>query len=184
MTDTTQKAGSSPWARLEAELPSKPGRLLLVGADAPAGTKATVWDPAAGEPRPEGAFDSVVCAGAIQAAAHPANLLLALWEVMPPGSPLLLHTRILTDPACSTFARFVAASAGVGETEWLPGRLALRWTVETNGFDLARWIESGPSEPAGEAEAYLEATRTERTPSLVLATPIPVDGPSQKGGAS
>jgi hypothetical protein len=184
MTDTTQKAGSSPWARLEAELPSKRGRLLFVGAGAPSAGEATHWDPVAGDPRPEGAFDSVLCVGTIQADPHPANLLLALWEVMPPGSPLLLHSRILTDPACSPYARFVAAGAGTGETEWLPGRLALRWTVETNGFDLARWIESGSSEQAGEAEAYLEATRTERTPSLVLATPIAVDGPSQKGGGS
>ena len=98
------------------------------------------------------------------------------------GRALLLHSRVQTDPGQSAFARFVGAHAGVGDTEWLPGRLALRWTVETNGFDIERWIDAGSSASRGEDDAFLVATRTERTPSLILATPVPVDGPSQKRG--
>jgi hypothetical protein len=138
------------------------------------------WNPLAGESRPDGSFDLIVCVATIEADPHPANLLLALWELMPVGATLLLHSRVLTDPAQSAYARFVAAHAAGGESEWLPGRLALRWTVETNGFDVARWIDAGSSAPRGEDDAFLVATRTARTPSLVLATPVPVDGPSQK----
>jgi|GEM_PF-2321388 len=192
MTDATRQPEASPWERLGAELPNDHGerRILLVGPardGAAVGLgpdKTTGWDPAGGESPPEGPFDLVLCAAAIQADPHPANLLLALWETMAVGGTLLLHSRVLSDPAQSTYARFGAARAGTGDTEWLPGRLALRWTVETNGFDVERWLDAGSSDPRGEGEAYLVATRTERTPALVLATPIPVDGPSQKGDGS
>jgi hypothetical protein len=189
MSGVGRQDGSSPWTRLGANLPdgADSGGTLLVG---PAGAaalgldEAVRWDPVAGDARPAGQFGLAVCAEALQADAHPANLMLAIWEAMPVGGMLLLHSRVLTDPGQSAYARFVAADAGTGDTEWLPGRLALRWTVETNGFDIVRWIDAGSSEPRGEDDAYLIATRTERTPSLVLATPIPVDGPSQEGGAS
>jgi hypothetical protein len=187
MSDAGNKTATSPWIRLGTEVPEGVGRVLLVGPSDAAGIKAgeTVrWDPAGDGSRPDGAFDLVICAQAIQADPHPANLVLAIWEAMPVGGTLLLHSRVLTDPAQSVYARFVGADAGIGETEWLPGRLALRWTVETNGFDIVRWIDAGSSERAGEDDAYLVATRTERTPALVLATPIPVDSPDQKRKAS
>jgi hypothetical protein len=185
MTDAKQQTKASPAERLAAELADRgdAGRLLFVAPAAAAAIDAAEvvrWDPADEGARPDGPFELVVCAEAIQAGPHPANLLLALWEVMPVGGTLLLHSRVLTEPAQSAFARFVAADAGAGDTEWLPGRLALRWTVETNGFDFDRWIDAGPSGPT-DADAYLVATRTERTPSLVLATPTPIDGPDQKG---
>jgi hypothetical protein len=193
MTDATGKTDKSPWARLGAELPTDGAarQILLVGPgrdkdDSGIGgiTDAVRWDPAGTGSRPAGPFDLVVCAGAIQADPHPANLILSLWETMAVGGTMLLHSRVLTDPEQSTYARFVAAHAGVGETEWLPGRLALRWTVETNGFDVDRWIDAGSSAPRGEDDAYLVATRTGRTPALVLATPVAVDGPSQGGDRS
>jgi hypothetical protein len=189
MTDAGKQTASSPWVRLGAELPDDRGvvSVLLVGPDGAVGVDiagAVRWDPAVAESRPDGPFELVLCAEAIQADPHPANLLLAIWELMPVGGTLLLHSRVLTDPGQSVYARFVAADAAEGDTEWLPGRLALRWSVETNGFDIARWIDAGSSEPSGEDDAYLVATRTERTPALVLATPIPVDGPGKKGEGS
>jgi hypothetical protein len=187
MSGPQGQPSSSPWARLAAEVPSgsAPARALLVGPGADdAGAldagELVHWNPLTGEPRPDGTFELVVCAAAIEADPHPANLLLAIWEVMADGATLLLHSRVLTDPAQSAYARFVAAHAGRGESEWLPGRLALRWTVETNGFDVERWIDAGSSAPRGEDDAFLVAARTARTPSLVLATPVPVDGPSQR----
>lgn len=188
MTDPTQQADASPWARLGAELPNDLGgrRVLVVGSgeglDVEKAAAVVCWDPAGTTPRPDGPFDLIVSAGAIQATGHPANLLTAFCDIAAPGAILLLHSRVLTDPKQSAYARFVAAYARLGETEWLPGRLALRWTVETNGFDVERWIDAGPSEPRGEGHAFLIATRNERTPALILATPIPVDGPSQEGG--
>jgi hypothetical protein len=148
-------------------------------ADAIDATDAVRWDPAEEGTRPDGPFELVVCVESIQARPHPANLLLALWEAMPVGGMLLLHSRVLTDPARSAYASFVAADAGVGDSEWLPGRLALRWTVETNGFDIDRWIDAGSE--AIEDDALLAVIRTDRTPSLVSSTPTPVDGPRQEG---
>jgi hypothetical protein len=185
MTDSTRQPTDSPWARLAAELPTDLGgrSVLIVGSAAESGElkadKATRWDPAADPTPPAGPFDLIVCAGAIEMTPHPANLLTALCEVTVSGATMFLHSRVLTDPEQSTYARFVGANRGTGDAEWVPGRLALRWTVETNGFDFERWIDSGPAESRGEANAYLVATRTERTPALILATPVPVDGPSQ-----
>lgn len=191
MTDTSRQTAASPWARLGAELPEDLGkrRVLVVGL---AGTSDDLkledaaevvrWDSTDTAPRPEGPFDLFVSSGALQADPHPANLLTAFCAVAAPGATLLLHSRVLTDPEQSMYARFVGADAGVGGTEWLPGRLALRWSVETNGFDIERWIDAGPAEPRGEGDAFLLATRNERTPALILATPATVDEPSQKGG--
>jgi hypothetical protein len=183
MTDATRQTAASPWARLMAELPEDLGerRVLVVGGAGPGESElekaaaVTRWDPSGAEPRPTGPFDLVVAIGALQADPHPANLLSALCDLTAPEAVLLLHSRVLTDPEQSMFARFVGAAG----SEWLPGRLALRWTVETNGFDIDRWIDPGPSEPRGEGDAYLRATRNGRIPALVLATPIPVDGPSR-----
>jgi hypothetical protein len=191
MTEPTPQTTASPWARLGAELPEDLGkrRVLVVGLAGESGELALEgaaevvhWDPTGTAPRPDGLFDLFVSAGALQADPHPANLLTAFCNVAAPGATLLLHSRVLTDPEQSMYARFVGADAGVGGTEWLPGRLALRWSVETNGFDIVRWIDAGPADPRGEADAFLLATRNERTPALILATPATVDGPSQKGG--
>ena len=191
MTDATRQTAPSPWVRLGAELPSDLGkrRVLVVGpggeSDGLAVEKAAAverWDPTGSVPRPAGPFDLFISAGALQADPHPANLMTAFSDVAAPGATLLLHSRVLTDPEQSMYARFVGADAGVGGSEWLPGRLALRWTVETNGFDIERWIDAGPADPRGEGDAYLLATRNERTPALILATPATIDGPSQKRG--
>lgn len=156
----------TPLERLAAELADDSGgEGLLVVSPAPATAidAATVrWDPCGSAPPPQGTFARVLCAEAIQAGSHPANLLVALWEMMPVGGTLFLHSRVLTELAHSAFARF-------GSTEWLPGRLALRWTVETNGFDFDRWIDAGPSR-FGDGDAYLVAIRSERIPALVFAT--------------
>jgi hypothetical protein len=192
MTDSTRQKIASPWARLGAELPSElDGRkVLLVGPSIGAeelgrtASKAEYWDPAGAAKLPTGPFEFVVCAETIQSDPHPANLLTDLCAVTATGATLLLHARVLTDPEQSAYARFVGAAAGTGGDEWVAGRLALRWTVETNGFDVERWIDAGSSEPRGEDDAYLVAIRTERTPALILATPDPVDRPSQTGGGS
>jgi hypothetical protein len=118
-------------------------------------------------------FELVVCREALQGDAHPANLLTAIWNASAEGAKLLLHSLVMTDAGLSAYARFVAASAGVGDTEWLPGRLALRWTIETSAFDVERWIDAGAD--GGRDDAYLVATRTQRIPSLILATPVPAE---------
>ncbi len=116
-------------------------------------------------------YDLVVCRDVLQRDPHPARLLTRLWEVMTEGGTLFLHSPVMTEAEKSRFARFVAASAGTGSTEWLPGRLALRWSVETSGFDVERWLATEDAPESGVARAALVAVRTTRLPSLMLATP-------------
>ena len=124
-------------------------------------------------------YDLVVCRDVIQRDPHPANLLTRLWGVLTEGGTLLLHCPVMTEPEKSQYARFVAADAGTGSTEWLPGRLALRWSVETSGFDVGGWLATADRPQDGVAAAALVATRTTRLPSLMLATPT---GPEVAGG--
>lgn len=119
----------------------------------------------------EGGFDLAVCRDAIQRDPHPARLVTRLWEALAEGGTLLLHSPVMTEAEKSRFARFVAASAGTGTSEWLPGRLALRWVVETNGFDVKGWLATDESPQDGVADAALVAVRAGRFPSLLLATP-------------
>lgn len=176
-TDTTVTAGL-----LAAALPTElAGRRVLELAPSP--DKALAEELSAREPAslvqmgPEdewgakGPYDSIVCRQVIQADPHPARLLLAIWEALVEGGALVLAAPVMTAVARSRYARFVASSAGAGGTEWLPGRLALRWSVETSGFDVERWLVSAEDAPGETAEAALLATRTVRWPSLILATP-------------
>ncbi|HEY0277006.1 MAG TPA: hypothetical protein VGC32_01935 [Solirubrobacterales bacterium] len=162
-------------------------RILLVGPKSGSrdgGIQAAdpaYWDPTVGESVPDARFALVICAEAIHADQHPADLLLGIWEAMKVGGKLLLHSRVLADPKQSMYARFGSLGVGADDAEWLPGRLALRWTVETNGFDIERWIDAGLSAAGAEDDAYLVATRSERTPGIVLSTPVPVDTPDRKG---
>jgi hypothetical protein len=119
----------------------------------------------------EGPFDFIVCRNAIQADPHPARFLLALWEALAEGGTLVLASPVMTAVARSRYARFVAVSADAGATEWLPGRLALRWSLETSGFDVERWLATAEDAPGAVADAAVVAVRTARWPSLILATP-------------
>jgi hypothetical protein len=52
----------------------------------------------------------------------------------------------------------------------VPGRLALRWMIETSGFDVESEFRSVPG-PAGEfptINGYFRATRSERPPAASL----------------
>lgn len=129
----------------------------------------------------EGPYDAILCRDTVQRDPHPARLLLTLWEALADGGRLVLAAPVMTAAERSRYARFVAVSAGAGETEWLPGRLALRWSLETSGFDVERWL-AGTEDALGDvADAALVAVRTDRWPSLVLATPTKpeevADGP-------
>ncbi len=185
MSGPGQGNQASSWGVLAAAVPEDLAgrRLLDVGPGgepdslsaelAGRGAEAILrWDPA----EPLGAeatgFDLIVCREVLQASPHPANLLNRIWEAGSEGAVLLLHSRVLADVEKSMYAQFVAASAGLGDTEWLPGRLALRWSVETSGFDVDRWLAGGEGAAGAlEASACLQATRTARTPALQLATP-------------
>jgi hypothetical protein len=112
-------------------------------------------------------FDLVHCAesgGALQ----PMSLYAWLWQVTAPGSLLLLEAAVLPGAASSKYARFVpAGESPTGRSRWLPGRLALRWMVETSGFDVQGWLHDLPG-VSDLAVARLQAVRVERSPARDL----------------
>ena len=135
-------------------------------------TSVWVWDGAEDLPADAGGFDLVLCREALNRTAHPANFLSRLWAATAEGATLVIQCRAMTPVDLSMYARFVEAATGSGQFEWLPGRLAFRWLVETSGFDIDRWIDS-PALAAGpgEGDAYLVATRVARPPALDVSIP-------------
>jgi hypothetical protein len=180
MSDATAQ---SHWERIAGEVPGDlSGRKVLdvrseadpVSAEIESrkGTDLRVWDGAEDLPADAGGFDLVLCREALNRTAHPANFLSRLWAATAEGATLVIQCRVMTPVDLSMYARFVEAATGGGEFEWLPGRLAFRWSVETSGFDIERWIDS-PALAAGpgEGDAYLVATRVARPPALDVSIP-------------
>ena len=118
-------------------------------------------------PERHGIFDLAHCNGLLYHERNPIGLLERLWELVRPGGTLLLGSMMLADPTLSAHARFVPTSYYSDESWWwVPGRLALRWMVETSGFDVESEFGVAPG-PPGEFETisgYLRATRTGRAP--------------------
>lgn len=135
-----------------------------------------VWDGAEELPGDAAGFDLVVCREALNRTAYPANFLSRIWAASAEGAELLIQCRVMTPSDLSMYARFVEVRTGDGRFEWLPGRLAFRWSVETSGFDIDNWIDSPALEASpGEGDAYLVATRAARTPALDFSIPESAD---------
>jgi tRNA (mo5U34)-methyltransferase len=120
------------------------------------------------DPERHGSFDLVHCNGLLYHERHPLGLLSALWRVTAPGGKLLLGSMMLADPTMSEYARFVPTTYhGDPSWWWVPGRLALRWMLETSGFDIESEFGEQPGLP-GEfrtVNGYLRAVRTDRPPA-------------------
>ena len=133
------------------------------------------WEPPADLERDSGeGFDLVYCRDTLQRDPRPMNFLSRLWHLTAEGAALLIESKVIPTSEQSRYARFVAgAAAGDSSPEWLPGRLALRWSVETSGFDVDRWLPSAATEPkdSDAISAYLQATRVARQPAIDLAIP-------------
>lgn len=112
-------------------------------------------------PEGEMSFDLVLCRDVLRSIPYPLAFLARLWRLTAPGGVLLLEAETVPEAAHSHYAHFVpAAHTGAG---WVPGRLALRWMVESAGFDVERWLEL--EGPANGARACLRARRAEREPA-------------------
>lgn len=107
-----------------------------------------------------GSFDFVLCRDALRASPYPMALLSELWRVAAPGGVLLLEAAVLPETERSVYARFTPLAGG--SAGWTPGRLALRWMVESCGFDVDCWL--GDANATG-PRAHLRATRAERRPA-------------------
>jgi tRNA (mo5U34)-methyltransferase len=119
------------------------------------------------DPADQGDFDLVHCHGVLYHQLEPMALLSRLWEMTKPGGTLLLGSMMLADPALSEYARFVPLSYyGDPTWWWVPGRLAMRWMIETSGFDVDVSFGDAPG-PPGEFQTingYVRAIRVDRPP--------------------
>jgi SAM-dependent methyltransferase len=127
--------------------------------------EAVAWD--ALDPERHGTFELVHCQGVLQRVAAPMNLLGRLWRMTAPGGLLLIRSAVLDRPDLSRHIDFASAGEHRAEPAWVPGRLALRWMVETSGFDADSWFGESPHASHGGAasSAYLQARRSERAPA-------------------
>lgn len=112
------------------------------------------------DPVEHGTFDVVHCDGLLHRVTDPLLLLRTLRSMMVPEGTLLLRSMVLTDPERSEYLRFVPDRfAGDPSWQFVPGRLAFRWLVQTAGFDvLAEFGEwEGPRDLVPVAAVYLKA---------------------------
>jgi tRNA (mo5U34)-methyltransferase len=115
----------------------------------------------------QGRFDLVHCHGVLYHEPNPMALLARLWQMAAPGGTLLLGSMMLADPTLSEYARYVPLSYyGDPTWWWVPGRLALRWMIETAGFEVegAFGESAGPPGEFETINGYVRGIQVDRPP--------------------
>jgi tRNA (mo5U34)-methyltransferase len=89
------------------------------------------------DPAVHGTFDLVHCHGVLYHEPHPMAMLERLRSMLAPGGTMFLGSMMLASPELSEYARFVpGAYYGDPTWWWVPGRLCLRWMLETAGLEV------------------------------------------------
>ena len=160
------------WASIDAHLerPVTGQRVLVVGRDVAADAAAFAardagevfacgdWETL--DPERHGTFDIVHCHGLVHRVLEPITLLRRLRAMTAPGGILLLSSMMLADPERSEYLRFVPGHHA-GDSSWwfIPGRLAIRWMVQSVGFEIQVEFDEheGPRDRIPVVGAYLRA---------------------------
>jgi tRNA (mo5U34)-methyltransferase len=104
------------------------------------------------DPAIHGTFDLVHCHGVLYHEMHPMALLQRLRTMLNESGTLLFGSMMLADPELSEYARFVPNSYfGDPTWWWVPGRLAMRWMLESIGLEIESVFGVSPG-PPGEFE--------------------------------
>jgi SAM-dependent methyltransferase len=112
------------------------------------------------DPEREGSFAVVCCEGVLERVLDPMALLLKLRTIVAPNGLLLLGSTLLADPERSEYLRFAPTGhTGDPSPGFMPGRLALRWMVQTAGFEVQEEFgeREGPREGFPLVHAFLRA---------------------------
>lgn len=121
------------------------------------------------DPQLHGLFDVVHCHGVLYHEVHPMVLLERLREMLTVDGQLLFGSMMLADPELSECARFVPRSYYNDPSWWwVPGRLAMRWMLETVGLRVQEEFGLAPG-PPGEfptVNGYFRTTRGQPAPGL------------------
>jgi SAM-dependent methyltransferase len=123
------------------------------------------------DPEVHGRFDLVHCHGVLYHEVHPMALLERLRVMLADDGVLLFGSMMLADPELSECARFVPGSYYSDPTWWwVPGRLAMRWMLETVGLQVQEefGLAAGPPGEFATVNGYFRATRGK--PALGLTT--------------
>lgn len=126
------------------------------------------------DPAEHGPFDYVHCHGVAYHEPHPLALVQKLRALIADDGALLFGSIMLARPEVSEYARFVPDSFNGDPTWWwVPGRLAMRWMLESAGFAEVEDLGVHPGVP-GEfpvLTGYFSARPGERLPHLEAASP-------------
>jgi tRNA (mo5U34)-methyltransferase len=123
------------------------------------------------DPELHGRFDLVHCHGVLYHEVHPMVLLERLRAMLVDDGTLLFGSMMLADPELSECARFVPGSYYNDPSWWwVPGRLAMRWMLETVGLAVEEEFGLSPGPPGEFAtvNGYFRARRVE--PAVGLTT--------------
>jgi 2-polyprenyl-3-methyl-5-hydroxy-6-metoxy-1,4-benzoquinol methylase len=99
------------------------------------------------DPEQHGRFDLVHCHGVLYHELHPMAMLKRLHSMVADDGTLVFGSMMLGDPELSEYARFVPGTYyGDATWWWVPGRLCMRWMLETAGFEVTSefGIHDGP----------------------------------------
>jgi tRNA (mo5U34)-methyltransferase len=121
------------------------------------------------DPSAHGTFDLIHCHGVLYHEAHPMLMLQRLRPMLADGGTLLFGSMMLASAEMSEYARFVpGAYYGDPTWWWVPGRLAMRWMLESAGFKVEEEFGISPG-PPGEFDTingYFRCSPGEASPLL------------------
>jgi tRNA (mo5U34)-methyltransferase len=112
------------------------------------------------DPAVHGTYDLVHCHGVLYHELHPMAMLERLRAMLAPGGTLFFGSMMLASPELSEYARFVpGAFYGDPTWWWVPGRLCMRWMLETAGFEVQYefGVHDGPPGEFPVVNGYLRA---------------------------
>ena len=104
------------------------------------------------DPAVHGTFDLVHCHGVLYHEPTRWPMLERLHLTVAPGGTMFLGSMMLASAELSEYAPLRPAAAYYGDPTWwwVPGRLCLRWMLETAGFDRSRGLFGESPGPPGE----------------------------------
>jgi tRNA (mo5U34)-methyltransferase len=116
------------------------------------------------DPETHGTFDLVHCHGVLYHEMHPIALLQRLHAMLSDTGTLLFGSMMLESAELSEYARFVPGSYfGDPTWWWVPGRLAMRWMLESAGFEIDEMfgLSDGPPGEFPTVNGYFRARKGE-----------------------
>jgi tRNA (mo5U34)-methyltransferase len=121
------------------------------------------------DPEQHGRFDLIHCHGVLYHEVHPMVLLQRLHEMLADDGVILFGSMMLADPELSEYARFVPGAYYKDPSWWwVPGRLAMRWMLESVGLKVEEdfGLSPGPPGEFATVNGYFRALRGEPAAGL------------------